>query len=147
MKNDAKKKLAHQLYISTQTTRKELAQQIGVTERTLRNWITDGNWDVDKDVKSITRRELLNDAYAQLAAVNKEINENHNGIPNKQLSDAKGVIRKEIEALSDLPLHQYISVFTEFTEFVKNTKPAAMLEYTELLNQFIEQVAQQNKLS
>lgn len=119
-------------------TRKDIAEQVGVTQKTLRGWINAGDWDSLREAKTITRQQLLNDSYAQLSAVNKQITDEHGGVPTKALSDAKAVLIKEIEALSDLPLHKLLSVFHEVTTWLNDTRPHKLLEITELLNDFIE---------
>lgn len=133
-----KKRQAKSLYISTDMLKKDIALQAGVTTKTLRAWAETENWDQIKESKTITRQQLLQEAYEQLAAVNKVIMEQHNGVPDKKLSDAKAVLRKEIEALAELPLHQLVSVFHEYTGWLNTYKPDKLLEYTESLNEFIE---------
>lgn len=120
--------------------RKDIAKQVGTTEKTLRKWIEQGDWDAMKNAETITRSKLLQDSYKQLAAINDEINTNHNGIPNKQLSDAKGIIRKEIEALSEMPLHKYIEVVTELLDWVKRNQPERILEAVELTDGFVQDI-------
>lgn len=141
MTNKEKKQLAQSLYVKSGLTKKDIAKQVGCTEKTLRSWIDKGEWNAIKEAESITRGQLLSDAYKQLNAINREIEDNHKGIPNKQLSDAKGVIRKEIEALSENPLHVYVEVFQEFTHWVLKTNPSELKNMTGMCNSFIEEKA------
>ncbi len=141
MTNAEKKRLAKSLYIKSGQNKKQIATQVSVTEKTLRNWAEIGDWEELKNASTITRSELLKASYRQLKAINEKIEDDHNGIPTKELSDAKGVIRKEIEALSEMPLHQYISVATEFTEHLSKNNPRALIGTVELLNDFIELIA------
>ena len=118
--------------------RKDIAAQVGVTEKTLRNWIDKGDWDAMKDAETITRSKLLQDSYKQLAAINNKINVDFGGIPDKQLSDAKGVIRKEIEALSEMPLHKYIEVVTDLLDWVKTNQPEKVMDAVDITDGFVQ---------
>lgn len=140
MNNAEKKDLARSLYIKSDMTRKEIAQQVGTTEKTLRKWIDDDGWDKMKDSLQITRPQLLQDAYAQLNAINRYIEEKLQGIPTKDLSDAKGVIRKEIETFSEQPIHKYIEVFEDFIGYLSKTTPSKVAEFAALSQEFINQL-------
>lgn len=141
MKNAEKKELARSLYTKSQLNRKQIAVQVGTTEKTLRKWIDEENWDAIKDSLQITRPQLLQESYQQLAAINKKIKEELGGVPNKELSDAKGVIRKEIEAFSVQPLYKYIEVFEEFIDFLSKNEPSLINPFTDASQNFINQIS------
>jgi hypothetical protein len=141
MTNKEKQNLARSLFVKSSLTRKQIAIQVVCTEKTLRSWIIKFEWEKERETQTITRVSLLKDAYAQLGAINKDIFENHNGVPNKALSDAKATIRKEIEFLSSNPLHIYIEVFTEFTDWVATEHGSEMLEMLGLTDEFINHLA------
>ena len=138
MTREQKRNKARRLYTGSNLTRKQIAEDVGWTEKTLRNWIDKEDWDSLKDAKTITRRQLLQDAYSQLKAINRVIEEDHNGLPNKQLSDAKGVIRKEIEALTEMPIHKYIEMMQDVWGWVQEKHPDKVAETIELLDEFIQ---------
>lgn len=141
-KNDEKRSLAQSLYVKGNLSRKEISNIVNVTEKTLRSWIDKYGWDDLKEAQTVTRQQLLTDAYKQLKAVNQAI-EGRGGIPDKTLSDAKSVLRKEIEALSDSPVHIYIEVFNEVTEWLITNYPGKAAEVSNLLLSFIEQKQKQ----
>lgn len=141
MKNAEKKEVARGLYVKSTFTRKEIALHVGVTEKTLRNWIEEGNWDAMRDSLQITRPQLLKDAYAQLNAINRHIEEKLNNIPTKEFSDSKAVIRKEIEAFSTQPIHKYIEVFEESIDFLSKNHPSKIAEFAEWSQEFINQLS------
>ena len=145
MNRDEQKQLAQALYIAGNNHQKDIAKQVGITPKTLRNWIDKHNWEDLKTAKSITRKELLTAALNQLKALNKEIEENHNGIPNKQLSDAKGVIIKEINALSDQPLYKYVESFEDYLVWLNENQPAEVKLTAERTMQFIQELNQKSK--
>ncbi|HRO75783.1 MAG TPA: phage terminase small subunit-related protein [Crocinitomicaceae bacterium] len=143
MNTEEKKQLAFALYAksSVKYTRKDIAKQVGTTEKTLRGWIENGEWDLQRDALQITRPQLLQEAYAQLKAINQQIAENHRNIPTKELSDAKAIIRKEIEAFSTQPIHRYIEVFEEFIEWLAKNEPAQNPIFGPLAQLFISDVS------
>ena len=141
MKMQEKKQFAQGLFIKSNLNRKSISAQTGITEATLRKWIIEGGWQELKDVQSITRNQLLIDAYKQLAAINKKINNEFDGIPSKELSDAKGVLRKEIETLSDNPLFVYIEVFESFTDWIARNHPKHLKILARLSFDYVQELA------
>jgi len=135
-KFDEKKQLAQALFIKGTMHRKQIADAVSVTEKTLRNWIEAGEWETMKEACTITRPQLLLEAYKQLKAVNEKITE-RGGVPNKELSDAKSILRKEIEILSDAPIHVYVEVLDEFLEFVHKNHPADTISITNHMMNFL----------
>lgn len=141
MRNAEKKEVARGLFVKSTFNRKEIALHVGVTEKTLRNWIDEGNWEEMKDSLQITRPQLLKDAYAQLNAINRKIETEMGNIPTKDLSDAKAVIRKEIEAFSTQPIHKYIEVFEESIDFLSKHDPSKIADFAEWSQEFINQLS------
>ena len=142
-----KKLTARSLFLKSDLSRKEIARIAGVTEKTLRRWIKDENWEELKAVESITRKQLLQDAYRQLKRINDYIENELDGIPNKEMSDAKAIIRKEIESLSDSPLHIYIEVSEELIHHVQMNHPDMVKSITGILSEFIESKAKEKGVS
>jgi hypothetical protein len=135
-KFDEKKRLAQAMYIKGTLSRKDIAAAVSITEKTLRNWIDLGEWDNLKEACTVTRQQLLADSYAQLSLINQAIADK-GGVPDKVLYDAKSVIGKEIERLSSSPLHKYVEVIDEFTEFIAKTVPGKITEITKLTLEFL----------
>lgn len=141
MTNKEKKSLAKNLYIKGNLSQTAIAEKVGCSRSSVSEWIKKGKWDELKESQTLTRGQLLQDAYKQLKAINNEIEQNHKGIPTKHLSDAKGVIRKEIEVFSENALYQYVGVFDEMTDWLEKNHPKELLKMTELINDFIEEIA------
>ena len=141
MTNKDKKQLARSLYIKSDLNRKQIAHQVACSQTTLRSWIEKEDWESIKEAETISRTRLLQDAYGQLKAINDKISNELGGVPNKELSDAKGVIRKEIEALTNMPLHNYVEVMIELTRWLQIHHPDKLLEVMELADDFIRNIA------
>lgn len=141
MTNKEKKNLAKNLFVKGSLNRTQICEKVGCSRSSLYDWIKKGNWEELKESQTITKSQLLQDAYKQLKAINNEIENEHKGIPNKQLSDAKAVIRKEIEAFSENALYQYVGVFDEMTDWLEKNHPKELIPMTELINEFVESIA------
>lgn len=147
MKNAEKKEKARALFINSSLNCKEIASQANVTEKTLRKWREDEGWETLKELKTITRSNLLQDAYSQLKQINNEINTLENGDikTRKILFDAKAVLGKEIDRLSESALHVYIGVFDEFIGWLSSNHPVELKNVTSLAYEFIEDVNKRQK--
>ena len=136
--------MAKSLFIKSDLLRKEIAKQVGVTEKTLRDWISKFNWEELKLSQTITREQLYEQELKQLAALNKQIEE-QGGVPNKQQSDAKAVIRKNIEVLSHTPLYKYIEAFDDFSNWMIKNHPADLKLLAERSYEFLEDLAKKQR--
>jgi len=141
MSNAQKKEQARALYVKSGMNKKQIAEAVKITPKTLNNWIEEGKWDEQKESLQITRPQLLQEAYAQLAAINKQIRDEFNGVPPKHLSDSKAVIRKEIETFDKNPLHQYIEVFEEYVDWLSKTHPSQLAVFGETSMEFINHLS------
>jgi uncharacterized protein YjcR len=75
MTNKEKEVLAQTLYMSGKFSQKAISEMTEVSERTIGKWVEKKNWEQMRHLQSVTRAELLKEAYAQLARINKKINE------------------------------------------------------------------------
>lgn len=143
-----KKEKARALYINSSLNMKDIASQVGVTEKTLRKWRDEDGWENLKELKTITRSNLLQDAYSQLKQINNDI-ASQVGVTDsktrKILFDAKAVLGKEIDRLSDSPLHVYIGVFDEMINWVGSNHPKELKNITSMAYEFIEEVNKRQK--
>lgn len=134
-----KKALAYELYINTSITRKEGAERFGVTEKTFGKWVKDGSWDDQRTANNVSRQSLLKKAYKNLERINKLIDECE-GAPSKQLTDAKSVFVREVQALDKQDsLSQTVSVMERFLNFLYRTKPELAKEISMSQLEFLEE--------
>lgn len=124
-------------------TRGSIAKEAGCTEKTLRSWIKAGDWEAQREAQSITRKELLQDSYKQLKAINDKIVKDHDGVPTKSLSDSKAVIMKEIDSLANRPLYVVLDVMGDFTAWLTKEHPERVVDITHLTNEYVELQAQE----
>ncbi|MFC4262464.1 hypothetical protein ACFOWM_06230 [Ferruginibacter yonginensis] len=135
--SDSKKSMAQQLYILGNQTKKAICEIVKVTPKTLDSWIEKYEWDAQKDMQTITKKQLLADTFKQLQAVNEKIKLNGN-VPTKELYDAKNILGREIDRLSDAPLAIYTDVFSSFIDFLMRNHPVHVPLFATLSMDFIE---------
>ncbi len=136
-KYDEKRIIAQSLYTKSKLNRNEIAKTVGISEKTLRSWIVKFEWDILKEANTVSRQQLLADAYAQLKKVNQVI-EDKGGVPDKALADVKSTLRKEILQFSDTPLPEIVEVITEITEFAVSNYPDNVADLSRLFLDFID---------
>lgn len=64
---------AKALFLAGGLTQKEIAEKVGVTEKTLCKWIKDGKWETLKKSLLTTKQSQLSELYDQLEFINNEI--------------------------------------------------------------------------
>lgn len=145
MSREQIRETAKGLYVKSGMTQKEIAALLGVSEKAVSEWRKKYDWDTAKQIQSITRKSLLEDAYKQLDAINQRITTEKKGIPDKAMSDAKAECLREIEKFSDTPTHIYIDVFEDFCAWVSKYYPKELKRFSELSLRFIESKSESGK--
>ena len=72
-KKDQERELAKILYTQQRMSQKDIALKVGVTEKTITKWKTEGNWDKLKESLLITKDSQIRMLYTQLENKNQEI--------------------------------------------------------------------------
>ena len=124
------------LYVEGNLAKTKLARTFNIPLKDLNKLIQDGNWELLRNSKKVSKQELLQQFYRQLDAINKEI-EKHKNIPTKALTDHQSNVLKGIEKFTDQPFHIYIDVSYEFTEYLASIDPVKALEFGEIFNNFL----------
>ena len=138
------KALAKTLFFKTDMTKKDIGEQANCSLVSLNKWIKEGCWEELKEAETVTKRQLLADAYKQLKAVNCLVEE-RGGVPDKELSDAKSILRKEIESFSDNPLHIYVECFESFIGFTAREHSEHLNTLILLTENFMESLHEANR--
>jgi transcriptional regulator with XRE-family HTH domain len=77
---EVRKKLAQSLYTKDGViTQKELAERVGVTEKTIGKWIIEGKWESERTSILLTREQELRRTYRQYTALNDSIEKRGEG--------------------------------------------------------------------
>lgn len=79
---------AERFYVIERMTEKEVAQQVGVHERTIRRWKKEHNWDVKKDqyfqTASLFHKEMYNFARKLMISIEYDL-DNGNEINSSRI--------------------------------------------------------------
>ncbi len=71
--NQQKKEWAKLIFFNENVTQKEIAERVGVTPKTMCNWIEEGHWDKLKSSVIVTKSEELSRIYMQINEINTAI--------------------------------------------------------------------------
>lgn len=86
MKIADKQYLAKILYTREQLDAKVVARRVGVTEKTMSNWVNDFNWKALRNRLLVGKEQILSDMYLELEELNDSIRKKPQG---ERYSDSK----------------------------------------------------------
>jgi DNA-binding XRE family transcriptional regulator len=128
------KQKAEALFMDTKLTQKQIAQIIGVSEKTLTNWANDGDisWEELRKLKSVGRPQALKKLYKKLSDLADS------DAPNS----ADGIV-KVMSAIRDLSdrrqtLPDTINTMMNFTEFLMSKDLDLAQKINKYQKEFIE---------
>lgn len=144
MSKKTEKLLARELYLATGLNRKELADRVGVSDKTMGKWVREGGWDDMRMAQQVTRDKLLRQAYTSLDRINREI-ENRGGIPDKVLNDAKSTAVREIQTLEKNDgLSSTVAVMESFLSYLYSQNPNLAREVAPIQLKYVETKANES---
>lgn len=139
-----KRLIAHELYMRTEMTQKEIALQAGVGSDTISDWVRKGNWKELKAANSVTRAQVINNTLMQIKELQDEINGREKKYPTPKESDTMIKMSNLIRDLDkSLSLPDYISVCTEFIRYLSEVKPTLAKDVADSVNEFVQIKARQ----
>lgn len=109
-------------FLKEDITQKEIAERIGVTERTIGEWINNEGWEKLKRNILLTREEQLSNLYAELEEINNEVKNREPGqrYADSKLANTRRYLIRDIEALEkETSTSEFITAFTPFINDVK----------------------------
>lgn len=116
---DDKKNLAFELFMNTDKSQKDIAEIVGVAEKTISKWKQQGKWEELKGAETVTAQKIVANLYQKAYELSEA-----------DVLDADKIIKiaNSIEKLSDkrVTVSNTINVFKEFTGWLmkENTKLA-----------------------
>lgn len=133
------KNYAQILYTRDNLTAKEVAERVGVTQKTIGKWIKDENWDRLKRSLLITKKQQIALFYDQLAAINQMIAERDKKYPNPQEANTITQITSSIQKLeTETSIGQVVEVARAFIEFVREFDLDFAKKVTQHFDAFIQ---------
>jgi transcriptional regulator with XRE-family HTH domain len=140
------RKLARELYLSTDLTQAQIAERVGINPRTVGLWANAEEWELQKAATNVTPRKTIAGYYMQLENLRKEIDKREEGqrYPNSKESDIIMKISKSIKMLQkSLTLTDYINAFEELTKFGLNIDHDLTKQFVIIMNEFVQTKAKE----
>lgn len=141
MTNAEKKDYAKILYVKETMTQKEIAQKVGVSEKTLSKWVNDNDWDRLKASIVITKEEQLRRIYNQISNLQADIDSREQGkryaIPRE--ADILSKLAAAARALeTESSIADIVEVSKRFLNWLRLSDVDKAKEFARLLDGFIK---------
>lgn len=136
-----KKEFAKLLYLRESLTQKEIAEKVGITEKTISLWIKKGNWSQLKTSFIITKEEELRRIYIQINELNNFIESREEGKRYASAKEADTISKLATSARSmetDASLSDVMAVFKRFLNWMRNIDLDKAKEFIEYQDAFIK---------
>lgn len=140
MTNAEKKEYAKILYVKETMTQKEIAQKVGISEKTLSKWVNDNDWDRLKASIVITKEEELRRIYQQISAINEEISKREG---SKFATSREADILTKLAAAArsletDSSIADIVEVGKRFLNWLRQSDLEKAKDFARLLDGFIK---------
>jgi transcriptional regulator with XRE-family HTH domain len=134
-----KKEYAKVLFTREDMTQKEIAQKVGVSEKTMSKWANEDNWEVLRASLFISKEDQIVRTYRMIDKLMSDIEEKRNGIPDTKEADVLAKLAATIRSLeTEIDIAQIVDVFKEFIGFIKVQDFKKAQEIIVLLDGFIK---------
>ncbi|MGZ3753590.1 MAG: hypothetical protein ACXVAY_01445 [Mucilaginibacter sp.] len=139
LKKAQEREYARVLYVSENLSNKELAERVGVTEKTIARWIEDGDWKRFRKSLLTTRQNQLNLMYDQLDWLNLEISMRDIRVASSKEADTIMKLTASIKNLEvETSIGEIVEVARDFIDFVRKTDLEMAKKITSLFDMFIQ---------
>ncbi len=135
-----KKDWAKMLYIRENMTQAEIAEKVGVSRKTINNWVNKERWDEHKAAIMLTKEEQIANLYRQVAAINECISNRPSGERFATPEEAKNIstLASAIDKLeAEYGIADIISVLKGFINHVRSKDLDTAKLITPLANAYI----------
>lgn len=132
---------AQQLYCEGNATQKAIAFKVGISEKTMSNWVEKFNWEKLRKSLLISKQEQLSNLYEQLSEINNHIKRKPEGerFADSKQADILSKITASIEQLEEeTNLTDVFEVGKQFVNFLQGVDFAKSQEVVDLYDLFIK---------
>lgn len=138
-----KRRQAQRLYVHSGLLQQDLAELLGVSQKTISQWKHADGWDKQRAAVTTTKEKELARLYAQLSAQNDFIEartDEGRAFATSHEADAINKLSAAIAKLEqDAGLSATVNVFIRFTQWLRDTGDMdTMKRFTELSNGYIQ---------
>ena len=148
MAKERERRTAHILYVEQKKTAKEVAELVGVSEKTLSDWVSKFKWKTERDARSTSPTQRINNIESIIAGLAEERIELSRRLPESEKTGNKeevDEIRKQISKLDDavskwnktlrdinkeskIPLSTYLEVMQSIFEALQHYNPKLFMQ-------------------
>lgn len=130
------KEYAKILYVNEKLTQKEIAERVGVTEKTVGKWIELGGWNKLRQSLLATKPHNIDLLYQTLTVLNESF---QGTVPTPAQIDSIAKLTASIKNLeTDLGLSELFEVGSGFIQFVRSNAPEKVKEVYNLFDAYIQ---------
>lgn len=138
MSKDKEKSLAEQLYLFSKKTQAQIAEDLGVSEKTFTKWKEDGDWERQKAARTLGKDSLVSKLYLQALKITDTAEQENRTLNSKEM-DAIMKIVKSIDTLErKVNVPNAISVFESFNGFLIKLNPKLAEQIIEYQSKFLK---------
>lgn len=138
LSKEKEREYARILYVSERITAKEIAERVGVSEKTIGTWIDKYGWDRLRQSLLTTRQNQLVHWYNQLDAMNTDIATRTPPVPASKEADTMSKITSNIQRLeTEIGLGEYVEVGTKLLTFIQSIDLNDARLFKNYLDEFI----------
>jgi transposase len=135
--NAKKKQIAEKLYIYNDQSQKEIADDLGVSEKTLTKWKKEGKWDDIKAAHTSGTDELIKALLEENLAITRDAKAEKRRLTSKEVD----IMSKNVKAITtlnkDVTLVTIIMVFKRYNKWLVELAPDVAAANTEFQRKFL----------
>jgi hypothetical protein len=137
---EIKKDLAKILFTREKLDQKIVAERVGVSEKTMSNWVNAGDWRKERQRLLISKQDQLNSFYCQLENLNNLIATQAGQIPDTKQADIQIKLTASIRNLeTDLAIADIVEAGMRFIKHIQLVGTIDQVkDFAELWNSFIQ---------
>jgi transcriptional regulator with XRE-family HTH domain len=138
-KKTKEKEYAKLLFVNERLNQKEVAERVGVSERTIGKWANEDKWDTFRKSLLTTKQTQLSRFYNQLDALNSDIETREKKVPTNTEADTISKITSAIQKLEvETNAGIIMEVMKEMIDFVKELDFEMAKKITSYADMFIQ---------
>jgi len=140
MSTEEQQQQARDLYFRANLNQSEIAAEVGVSQKTISLWISNGRWHTLKEMSKATPAMMIDGMYAELVELNESI---HAREPGKRFAtrEEADIRRKLLLGIRTIQQQQsaasHMEVLLNFIEFLKCAAPSLTKEVTLIADDYL----------
>lgn len=136
--NGQKKEWAQLLFLQNDLNQRSIAEKVGVSEVTMSNWVTKGNWDKLRKSLLTTKSEILRRIYDHLDKISLKLQDAKEGDPKQ--ADAFVKYTASINNLeTETSVGSIIEVGRMFVNYIQNEDPQLAVKVLNYIDALIKE--------